>query len=213
MDNEEKGEGMEKIIAYSSSFGEKDTVWGERDLIFSGRQKHWDPKRESGFYKVACPIYGSTLWMDGNYRAKDLEKAKEFCRASDKDILIFKAIENDCIYEEASAVIELELDDKEVVEKQMRDYQWQGFPEHYGMVAASVIFRRDNERVRAFNDLWWDEIEMGSRRDQLSFNYTLWWMKNKTTKDVPSIGYWEGNFLQSELFERRDHVWKGRVCE
>ena len=34
--------------------------------------------------------------------------------------------------------------------------------------------RRNTDRVRILNGLWWELITLGSHRDQLSFNYACW---------------------------------------
>jgi hypothetical protein len=45
---------------------------------------------------------------------------------------------------------------------------------HDDLVEANVLmFKLADRRVHAFLDRWWAELESGSRRDQLSFNYAL----------------------------------------
>ena len=195
------------MITYTCSFGKKDTVFGKRDVVFSNQRLFVDPKRESGFYKTFNPLYGTTLWMDANFRLKvPLNTLKKF---SKYDLVTFKAIDHDCTYIEAQAVKKLKLDNPLLVDKQMDYYKLNGFPEHYGMIASSCLLRKDNDRVRKFNALWGKQVTTYSKRDQLSFNFCLWCME--MNGNPLKIGYFEGNWLDNPYFERRDHIWKGSV--
>ena len=49
-----------------------------------------------------------------------------------------------------------------------------------------LILRRHSERVARFNQLWWDEIERGSQRDQISFPYAV-------AKAGVRVGYFPGS--------------------
>jgi hypothetical protein len=61
-----------------------------------------------------------------------------------------------------------------------------------------VLLRRHTEAIRAFNEAWWDEIQRGSRRDQLSFAYVarrcgLTWR------------HFPGSLLEANALFHRDH--------
>lgn len=79
-----------------------------------------------------------------------------------------------CTYKEAAAVVRHGKDDPEVVKKHMERYRKEGFPEFSGMVQTGIIARRNVFSVREFERKWWKEIQGGSHRDQLSWNYTNW---------------------------------------
>jgi hypothetical protein len=79
-----------------------------------------------------------------------------------------------CVYEEASAVKRMNKDLSHVVDSQMARYRKQGYPKNWGLVQSGLIIRKNTEDVSYFCNLWWEEIQRGSKRDQLSFNYVLW---------------------------------------
>jgi hypothetical protein len=57
--------------------------------------------------------------------------------------------------------------------EQTARYREEGFV-HDDLVEANVLmFKLADTRVRMFLDRWWAELESGSRRDQLAFNYAL----------------------------------------
>jgi hypothetical protein len=139
-----------------------------------------DPSRAAKRQKIRPERYFPeaeySLWIDGNvslicpfdsHRLIDLYLA-------DVDLCIGRHYARSCMYQEAEACKQRGLDSAERIDRQMARYRQEGFPAWYGLNEAVVILRRHSEAVRAFNDLWWQEICQGSRRDQLSFNYVHW---------------------------------------
>lgn len=86
-----------------------------------------------------------------------------------------------CIYDEKAACLRIKKDKEEIMEPQMQRYRAEGYPKNNGLVQSNIMFRKHNEEdcIRLM-ETWWAEIEKGSHRDQLSFNYALW--KNKDAK-------------------------------
>jgi hypothetical protein len=80
----------------------------------------------------------------------------------------------DCIYKEAQACILLDKDDPKVIARHMYRYLQEGYPVNMGMIQTGVTFRKDSDLIRSIMNNWWDEIQKGSHRDQLSFNYALY---------------------------------------
>ena len=56
----------------------------------------------------------------------------------------------------------------------MQRYTREGFPANYGLVDTAVLLRRHTPKVEEFCRLWWQQLQIGSRRDQLSFTYCAW---------------------------------------
>jgi len=85
-------------------------------------------------------------------------------------------------------------DDPNVMNKQIQNYAYSGYPKDNGLITAMVILRRHNEKdcIQTMED-WWTEIKYNSRRDQLSFNYVAW--KNKL-----KFNYINGDSRDNEFF-------------
>jgi len=66
------------------------------------------------------------------------------------------------------------LDKPEIIKQQIDKYRKNNYPENNGLVSSKILFRRHNSVIASFNELWWNEIAIHSKRDQLSFNYVAW---------------------------------------
>lgn len=74
------------------------------------------------------------------------------------------------IWEEAEKCIELKKDSEEVIREQVESYRNElGY--FKVLVATGVLFRKNTPENTKFNELWWDEVQKYSIRDQLSFPY------------------------------------------
>lgn len=75
-----------------------------------------------------------------------------------------------CIYQEAIRCKELRKDDEDIIDAQMARYRAEKYPEKNGLVATGVLIR-NGAGYESFGEDWFAEIERGSVRDQLSWNY------------------------------------------
>ena len=66
-------------------------------------------------------------------------------------------------------------DNPKVIETQVNRYFSEGYPQNNGLLSSMVLLRRHNENdCIETMEKWWEEIQYGSKRDQLSFNYSAW---------------------------------------
>ena len=92
------------------------------------------------------------------------------------DVALFRSPLGDCVYEHATLCQEGNFDDDVVsggISAQMQRYAEMGLPAHDGLYEGGVILRRHSERVRQWENIWWEEIRKGSVRDQLSLPFAL----------------------------------------
>jgi hypothetical protein len=149
-----------------------------------------DPTRSARRIKILVheylPQYDYSLWIDGNYCITGDILSLLNQQLSEHDMAVFDhnstTIDNrDCVYEEYQAIFDMGQrtgkfkDDPEVMKKQIERYRLEGYPPHNGLIFSAVLLRRHHapDVVKTMNR-WWNEIENGSRRDQLSFNYSAW---------------------------------------
>jgi hypothetical protein len=195
----------------------KSSIWDIRKVepVFK------DSTRNSRRIKVNphkfLPEYDISIYIDGNYTVeKDVMPLLEL-ELGDNNMLAFdhnKARDpRNCVYEEYNALMSLGKvrgafkDDPEVMKAQMDRYKSEGYPKDNGLIFAAVLIRRHNhpEVVKAM-EAWWAEIENGSKRDQLSFNYIAW-------KNNFSFKTLSGDLRNSEYFNwigrhRKSYFWK-----
>jgi hypothetical protein len=138
------------------------------------------PRRTARWHKAlphcCLPGYDAWVWLDGcaELRVSPLELARLGLDETGKDLATFLHHERDCVYEEELACVRYRKDDPAVMAAQTVRYREEGYPERHGMVETTCVVRRDTPAVRAFGEAWWAEMDRGSLRDQLSFNYVAW---------------------------------------
>lgn len=91
----------------------------------------------------------------------------------DIDIGVFRYPHRNNVYDEAIACIAHHKDSREIIESQMDRYSEDGF-DGDGLSACILMVRRNTPRLQEFESFWWNEVENGSCRDQLSFDYCRW---------------------------------------
>ena len=134
------------------------------------------------------------IWHGGNVQLRG-DLTKLVASLGSADIAVLQHNHRDCAYAEAEACKQWGLDSTKIIDAQMNRYRSEGFPENYGLSAAFLIVRRNTQKVREFCALWWDQVNNGSYRDQLSFDYCRW----KTGIKVATI---PGNIFEGPFHKR-----------
>lgn len=177
------------------------TIWEIKpipDII-----QNLDSTRKSRALKILPHIflesYQESIWVDGTIEilSSPTDLLNEYLD-SDYDIMVCKHPDRICVYEESIACKKLKKDTRVIINKQIGQYRSEGYPEKWGMVQTMIMYRKNNENVRKHGDLWWSQVLSFSKRDQLSFNYSLWKENLKVKILPPSI-------ISSEFFSFYKH--------
>jgi GT2 family glycosyltransferase len=137
-----------------------------------------DPTRMARYVKMhphtLLGNYEFAIWIDSNVMILgDIHGLLDAFIESGEAVAAFPHPYRTSIYEEIEACIAQGLDDAETMREQIARYRKAGFA-HQDLIESNLMmFNLSDRRVRALLDLWWSEIERGSRRDQLSLNYAL----------------------------------------
>lgn len=160
-------------------------------------------RRQARAHKVLAhkvfPNCRYSLWMDGCLQLIDrniggiMEK-----HLTNADICVFKHRRRNCLYEELKACIEQKKDDETIMINQVTKYLNEGYPANNGLGETTAVLRRHNKVTAEFNELWWEEIQKGSLRDQLSFNYVAW-------KLGVNYEVFPGNSIKNPIFKWFQH--------
>ncbi len=140
-----------------------------------------DPIRYGKYYKIlphrVLPKHDINVWMDANFeQQRDLNSYPLI-----GDVNLFKHFERKCLYDEAAVCKSMQIDDTSIIDTQTTRYLDEGFPILYNngvFPECGRMFRKNNEATKQLMEFWYNEIVKGSRRDQLSFMYSVW--KTKT---------------------------------
>ena len=181
---------MIEQVVYTAVFGEYDAAkvkpagWPGRFVCFTDHEvklagwenvvverQHDDPRCESKRYKALPHRWfpgAVSLWIDGN--AELLKPPGElFALLDGADVALCKHPFSKTLADEARLVIKLNKAPRDQVERQMAQYARPDLP----VGACGWILRRDTDCVRKFNELWWEEMQHHTLRDQLSAPYCL----------------------------------------
>lgn len=121
--------------------------------------------------------YDVGIWMDANVLIRrSLKPYLNLVRQYPKiPIFGIPHPKRSCIYEEAKAVINLGKADANKVESQINYYAEEGFPRKYGLIETNfLLFNLKHPLISKIFELWLNELETQTHRDQLSLNYVLW---------------------------------------
>lgn len=141
------------------------------DLDFSANLKNRIIKIKPHRFLTDCE---ESLYVDGNIFLKgDIEDI--FQKYSDEKMVVPSHPVRDCIYEEAEVLKNTDKANNDKIEEQMKRYREEEFPQHYGLSANRVIYRKhEQDEIIDLMNKWWNELSKGAKRDQLSLSYVAW---------------------------------------
>jgi len=143
-------------------------LWEVRDCY----DKFKESRRNAKIHKIVPHWFVDTdisIWLDGNISLNVSPQELVKLWLKEKDIAVCKHFERTCIYTEGDVVKHFRLDDPKLVDEQLGRYRQEGYPEENGMAECGVIIRRHTPEINRLSEKWWQEICMGSSRDQISF--------------------------------------------
>jgi len=180
----------------------KTSFWTLRPLLWrhplcSRRTARWH-KVNSHKLDVSSLV---TVWIDGSHRFKEgVNVVDDLVAQATRltDLATFKHPERNCVYQEILACKQFRKDNPVLMDAQINRYRAEGYPAYAGMVETSCVVRKSSAAVTQFNNAWWQQIEAGSYRDQLSFNYVA-------RKQNFLYGIVPGDRVNSPFFEYVGH--------
>jgi hypothetical protein len=156
-----------EYICYTDDPNLKSDVW---EIILVESQ---NPRKASRYYKTHPPEADLTIWIDATFQIK--RQLDPFALSKTEGIWLNSHPQRQCPYEEAEIIKEKNLDDHEVINKQITRYRTEGLPQQWGLYRCGILVRNGKDLlIKKLNELWWEEIEKGSWRDQASFSYACW---------------------------------------
>ncbi len=155
--------------------------------------------------------YDLAIYMDANIELRKpvSEFIKKECDLKNYDFFSLIHSDRDCIYEEAIVCIDWKKDDKKIIEEEMTFLKKENFPEHYGLTANNFFaFKTNNSKIKKVQNCWWNMVKRYSRRDQLSFMYSLWKHKYKKVQFINVLWYNNDYFFIHEHNKSKEVIIK-----
>ena len=122
------------------------------------------------------PNYNLSIYIDTSFQIQgNLNEFLLRILTPEYDIYNFEHPHRNDIFNEISAVIEMEKE-KEIMGNIIREkYIKENFPDNNGLIEGCLIIRRHNKKDCIYlMNKWFEEVKNYSHRDQLSFNYLIW---------------------------------------
>ena len=168
-----------------------------------------DSTRNARKYKVLphrwFSNYEYSLWIDGNILVREDVNELIDKYLNKTDLAVHDHNQNildprDCVYKEAQTILYFGQkngnykDDPNIIKKQMDRYIKENYPSNNSLAVTMQLLRRHNTKncIKAM-ETWWEEIKYNSKRDQLSFNYSMW------TTNTP-FTYFQGDSRNNKYF-------------
>lgn len=152
-------------------------VWQVRNIPYFNEDKTRIARWVKTHPEELLKDYDASLWMDGSLIVRTKYVYDRFVELYSSNVYVSSMWhdQRDCVYDEAVEVVILGLEHEKVVIDWLRRLKKDKYPEHNGLFETCVLYRRHlNYRIIELDNLWWKCINSFSRRDQLSFNYSLW---------------------------------------
>lgn len=113
-----------------------------------------------------------SMWIDASFQINtDLN---EWWKRFKEPMTCVKHPVRDCVYEEARICAIRGKDSEILLRRQIYNYQQSRLPKHNGLIASGILMRKMDQRVIDLCDLWWQQVQLYSSRDQVGFGYASW---------------------------------------
>lgn len=166
-----------------------------KDNIYKNRYFKMNPEKIFSDYKYS-------IYIDGNIQV--VTDLTEFVNKINPEIGIAMHLHSmrQCISQESKACAIYKKENENVMNKQIQRYFLEGMPLNFGLLQASVIVREhNNSKCKKIMRDWWNEFNIGCKRDQISLPYVIW--KNGLT--VSEIGVLGNNIAENYSLRIFDH--------
>lgn len=112
------------------------------------------------------------LWIDNDCQLQ-VDPHNFIQYLEDCDLVVMPHPERGDIVEEANILLKWRPEQSQGIQEAISQYYKEGYVPK-DLYETKVLMRRNTEKVRELNSLWWKEIQTHSIRDQISFPYVLW---------------------------------------
>lgn len=176
--------------------GKSEGVWHYHVMEKEGQtdKNYWENRYKIMAHELLAN-YDYSIWVDADIII--VGDILQFCElySEGKSFLCFMNEEEDCIYENVSA-LNMKTDDLNIaVRKKMYQYEKEGYPRNYGLIESRVMIRDHGDPdLCSIMEAWWSEIQdcysfMGN-----IFNYIAW--KHSFSFSVCDLSLYSNPYFQ-----------------
>ena len=153
--------------------------------------------------------YDISVWQDASVIWK--KEPSEFINKYLKgDFSCFVHNERNSVRDEAYEVIRLRRDNKKNVLNHLKFLDKEGFPDDLGLFEMTVFIKRHNEPlVKETMKVWFDTYLKNTKRDQLSFMYSIW--KTKLKVHPIKMNVWNNQWVEHAKHNYKENITECRI--
>ncbi|WP_196599075.1 glycosyltransferase domain-containing protein [Pectinatus frisingensis] len=142
------------------------------------------------------PEYQTSIWIDASFQILSTMSTFMYRYQDSANILMFPHPLRYCIYDEAAACCFYYKEKKSKILRQIIDYFKEGYPIDNGLYCGGFLVRNHNrpEVIDTMN-LWYENVERYSSRDQISLPFILW--KTGIPIDLCDLTIWDNPWLKN----------------
>lgn len=133
--------------------------------------------RTARYYKIMFHRHIESefsIWIDASFIIKtDLN---EWWKKFKEPFTCIKHPVRSCVYKEANICINRNKDAADLLLKQTKNYRRAGLPARNGLIASGILMRKMNQTAIDLCDVWYQQLQLYSSRDQIGFAYASWRM-------------------------------------
>ncbi len=157
----------------------KSNIWEVRVV-----SSHLPENMMNRLYKIKpyvyFPNYKASIYVDSNIKILKDPIGLFNKYLENYNFLAIKHIERNCIYSEALCCIAARKTDYNLTLNQMFSYASEGYPANNSLSENRILIRAHNEKeVVSIMEMWWNQLNTWTQRDQLSLCYVAWKLKYK----------------------------------
>ncbi|MDD5589080.1 MAG: DUF616 domain-containing protein [Candidatus Nanoarchaeia archaeon] len=124
--------------------------------------------------ELFLPNYDYWFWCDYTHDVVERPEVIINQYMKGNDIAVFKHTTRNCVYQEAEELKRLNYDYAHNIDNQIQFYRMLGYPEGNGLWELSTFVRKNTQRIRTLNLMFWELVCRYSSRDQLAMPFCLW---------------------------------------
>ena len=151
-------------------------------FIVVDRDENTDSRLFAKIFKIMPHLFfprnSKTIWLDSNISMKK-DDVELIHLLKKNDLVLFKHDKRNSVREEYFDCLKHKKDTQKKLKEFSEFLNNNKDPEF--LCQGRIIYRNNNLKVQNFNEIWWDYIQKGSIRDQLSLPYAIK-KSNITTK-------------------------------
>lgn len=157
-------------------FTDNDDIRSDLWKVVYTKGNNPDPRRSSRCFKLQphklFPNHDVSIWVDGDFHLLcDINGLLDTIGMYDFAVLQHPS-EVVGIYHEGERCIKYGKDDSTIIKDQLERYRNEKIPEYCDIIATGLLIRKHNlKHIIEFDNMWFEEVKKGSRRDQISFPY------------------------------------------